>query len=177
MKNYKIGRRYCSSFFSNESGQTYGRSLIKAKDKAYGLKIIKDQGQSFEKVRIMGSKDAMEYAKQFYKDDIGIYESMFVLFLNRNNTTIAWVKISQGGVTGCVVDPKMICKYAMDILAEGVILVHNHPSGNTMPSENDLQITSKVKKMLAVCEVQLMDHIILTETDEYYSLADNGELF
>lgn len=126
-------------------------------------------------VKVCSSKDAADYARAFYSDDINIYESAFIILLNRANNTIGWAKISQGGVTGTIVDVKIICKYAIDSLASGVIFVHNHPSGNTKPSIQDEQLTKRIKEALQVLEVRLFDSIILTD-NQYYSLSDNGKL-
>lgn len=75
-----------------------------------------------------------------------IYESCFLTLLNRNNETIGWVKISQGGVAGTTIDTKLVAKYAIDTLASAVILCHNHPSGTLKPSKSDIEITNQVKK-------------------------------
>jgi len=130
---------------------------------------------NFEKVKIVSRKDAFKVIKQFYFDDIDIFESFFILCLNRNNQTIAYAKISQGGVNGTVVDIKLIAKYAIDCLASGVILAHNHPSGNLKPSNEDLAITKKVKEGLKILDISVLDHIILT-SDGYLSFGDEGIL-
>ena len=130
---------------------------------------------NFEKVKIVSSKDAFKVIKQFYFDDIDIFESFFILCLNRNNQTIAYAKISQGGVAGTVVDIKLIAKYAIDCLASGVILAHNHPSGDLKPSNEDLAITKKVKEGLKILDISVLDHIILT-SDGYLSFGDEGIL-
>lgn len=130
---------------------------------------------NFEKVKIISSNDAFKVIKQFYFDDIDIFESFFILCLNRNNQTIAYAKISQGGVTGTVVDIKLIAKYAIDCLASGVILAHNHPSGNLKPSNEDLAITKKVKEGLKILDIQVLDHLILT-SQGYLSFGDEGIL-
>ena len=95
--------------------------------------------------------------------------------LNNSNETTGYFKISQGGITGTVVDIRIIAKYAIENLATGVILAHNHPSGKLMPSEADKQITRKVKDALKMFDIQVMDHLILTE-QSYYSFADEGIL-
>ena len=130
---------------------------------------------NFEKVKIISSNDAFKVIKQFYFDDIDIFESFFILCLNRNNQTIAYAKISQGGVTGTVVDIKLIAKYAIDCLASGVILAHNHPSGNLKPSNEDLAITKRIKEGLKILDISVLDHIILT-SDGYLSFGDEGIL-
>jgi DNA repair protein RadC len=136
---------------------------------------LKKEKTDFPKTKIMSSKDAADFIKQFYSDDIECYESMFILLLNRSNTTIGFAKISQGGVTGTVVDPKIICKYIVDSLASCAILAHNHPSGFLSPSENDLNLTQKIKKCVSLFESKLLDHLILS-TESYYSFADEGVL-
>ena len=138
----------------------------------YGLKKLQSD---FPKEKITSSKKSFEFIKQFYSDDISIYESVFILLLNKNNTTIGYAKISQGGITGSVVDIKLIAKYVVDSLASSVILAHNHPSGNLQPSQPDKDITNKVKESLKLLDSILLDHIIITE-DGYYSFADEKNL-
>lgn len=127
------------------------------------------------KEKIIDSQSSARYARQFYFDDLTIYESCFIILMNRNNNTIGYVKISQGGIAGTIVDVKLIAKYALESLASTVIVVHNHPTGNLNPSEADKRLTKSLKDVLKICEVDLLDHIILTE-DNYFSFADNGIL-
>lgn len=135
------------------------------------FRIIADKSD-FKATKISSSEDAHIIIKQFYDDDIEIYESFFLLLLNRANNTIGFVKISQGGTVGRVVDPKLIAKYAIDGLASSVILAHNHPSGNTNPSEADREATKKIKEGLKLFDISVLDHIILT-ADSHFSFADN----
>ncbi len=134
---------------------------------------LKKNKTDIKKVAMKSSKDAADYARQFYFEDLGIYESVFILLLNQSNNTIAYAKISQGGVCSTTIDPAIIAKYAVDTLAKGVILVHNHPSGNLSPSPADNKMTEKVKNTLAIFDCNLLDHIILTE-DSYTSFVDEG---
>jgi DNA repair protein RadC len=127
----------------------------------------------FPKMKIKDANDSAEFIKQFYQGDIEIYESFFLLLLNNANQTIGYAKISQGGVTSTVVDVKIIAKYVVDSLATGIILAHNHPSGNLNPSSADISITSKVKEAMKLFDVAVLDHIILT-ADSFYSFANNG---
>ena len=136
---------------------------------------LKKEKTDIENIKIQNSKDAAEYIRNFYYDDIEIYESCFILLLNRANKTIGYAKISQGGVSGTVVDVKIIVKYAVESLASGVILAHNHPSGNLYPSNGDIAITRKVKEALKLLDSQLLDHVIIS-ADGYKSLADEGIL-
>lgn len=135
-----------------------------------GIRLVKEETE-FKRVKITSSKDAAKYARNFFQEDIEIYESFFMILLNRANNTDAYVKISQGGIAGTVVDLKLIAKYAIDCLASGVIVCHNHPSGTLFPSEQDKLITEKIKKALKLLDIKLLDHIILTK-DEYFSFAD-----
>lgn len=130
---------------------------------------------SFPSKMITSSVNATEFIRQFFSDDIEIFESMFMLMLNNSNTTIGFAKISQGGVTGTVADVRIIAKYAVDTLATGVILCHNHPSGTLTPSHADKRTTKRVKEALEILDIKLLDHIIIT-ADSYHSMADNGEL-
>lgn len=138
----------------------------------YKLKAIK---QDFKKAKIVSSKDAADYARNFYYDDLTIYESAFILMTNRSNNTIGFAKISQGGVAGTVVDLKLVLKYAVQNIASGVIFVHNHPSGNLTPSNEDTGLTRRLKEALKMMDVTLIDSIILGENG-YYSFADEGIL-
>lgn len=129
----------------------------------------------FQKKKITSSILSNEFIRQFYLDDLEIYESFFLLLLNNQNQTIGYAKISQGGITGTVVDVRIVAKYVVDSLATGIILAHNHPSGTLSPSEADKKITEKIKQAMYFFDVKVLDHIILT-ADSYFSFADNGIL-
>lgn len=139
------------------------------------FRIVAEPKPDIKNVKINKSSDAVEYIRQFFYEDIAIYESFFIILLNRANTTIGYAKISQGGVAGTVVDSKIIAKYAIESLSSSVILAHNHPSGNLKPSNCDLDLTKKVKNGLNFLDITLADHIILTE-DSYSSFNDEGLL-
>ena len=138
----------------------------------YSLKYTKSE---IQKTKITTSESASKVIRQFYFDDINIYESFFILLLNRANITTGFAKISQGGTAGTYVDVKIIAKYAVESLCSAVIICHNHPSGNIKPSEADINTTKKVKDALLLLDISLIDHIILSEND-FYSFADNGNL-
>lgn len=130
---------------------------------------------NFVKEKIQSPADSAKYIKQFYTDDIEIYESFFLLLLNNANQTIGYAKISQGGIVSTVVDVRIIAKYVVDSLATGIILAHNHPSGNLRPSEADLRLTENVKQAMKLFDVAVLDHLILT-VDGYYSFSQEGIL-
>lgn len=136
--------------------------------KEYKLSCTTNEMQS---VKVMGPADAVVFARNFFGDDIDIYESCFIILTNRANKIIGWYKVSSGGLDAVIVDKKIICKVAIDALASGVILVHNHPSGDSNPSTADIKATREVRDCLKMFDMTLVDHIILAST-EYYSFTD-----
>lgn len=101
------------------------------------------------------------------------HEEFWILFLNRSNRVINRMKLSQGGISGTVTDVRIVMKKAIEYLASGIIVCHNHPSGNLNPSESDSKITQKIKEAGNLMDIQLLDHLIISDKD-YYSFADNG---
>lgn len=103
------------------------------------------------------------------------HEEFWILFLNRANKVLGRLKISQGGVSGTVTDVRIVMKKAIEMLASGLVICHNHPSGNNSPSDADIRITQKIKEAGALMDIQLLDHLIVCGKN-YYSFADNGAL-
>ena len=103
------------------------------------------------------------------------HEEFWVIFLNRNNSVIKTECISRGGVSGTVVDVRLILKLAIECLASAMIMAHNHPSGSLKPSEADKALTKKVKEASKLIEIELQDHLIIGE-QTYYSFADDKML-
>ncbi len=124
-------------------------------------------------VQIKCSKDVADIFQPLLSDLL--HEEFWILFLNRSNRVISRMKLSQGGVSGTVTDVRMVMKKAIEYLASGIIVCHNHPSGNLNPSESDAKITQKIKEAGSLMDIQLLDHLIISEKD-YYSFADNGLL-
>ena len=127
----------------------------------------------FKNIKIASSKDAADFARNFYFGDIDVFESVFLIFLNNANQTTGYAKISQGGLKSTVVDPQIIGKFTLDSLASGVIMVHNHPSGNAAPSREDDLMTKRISLVVQLAGSRLLDHIIITSSG-YYSYADEG---
>lgn len=125
---------------------------------------------------INDSTIAAQFARQFYGDDLEIYESFFLILMNTHNKPIAWAKVAQGGITEVGVDIMILAKFVVDSLAKNVVLIHNHPSGNLTPSTADKQLTKRVINALALIGAKVTDHIILSATD-YYSFRDNGLIY
>jgi DNA repair protein RadC len=124
--------------------------------------------------KIMSSKDAVDlFRKVWDNDSLLIYESMIVIFLNRQNNTIGWFKVSQGGISGTLIDNRLILATALNCLASGIIICHNHPSGNLQPSEADTTMTKRLEEAGKIMDIQLLDSIILTEKS-HFSYKDSG---
>ncbi len=126
-----------------------------------------------QKPQITCSKDVFEIFSSILSDTP--HEEFWVLFLNRSNKIIDKQKISQGGIHATVADTKLILKHAIEKLASGIILCHNHPSGSIKPSKLDIEITNKISKAVGYIDTNLLDHIIITEKS-YFSFADEGML-
>ncbi len=101
------------------------------------------------------------------------HEEFWLLMLNRANRVLGKYKVSQGGLSGTVIDTRIILKKALDNLASSIIVCHNHPSGNKQPSDADLKITEKLKKAAEILEIKLLDHVIIADKS-YFSFADEG---
>ena len=104
------------------------------------------------------------------------YEEFWILHLNRSNKIIKKIKLSQGGITGTVIDVKLLIKEALLNYSSSLILVHNHPSGNIKPSKADIDITKKIKNAALFFDITVLDHIIITSNENYYSFADSNIL-
>jgi DNA repair protein RadC len=130
-------------------------------------------GDSEEKPRITGSRDVFEILRAHLLDIH--HEEFWVLLLNRANRVIKKHQISQGGIAGTVADPKIIFKVALAELASGIVLAHNHPSGNLTASQADIDLTKKLKEAGKLLEIQVLDHLIIGGQN-YFSFADEGIL-
>jgi DNA repair protein RadC len=124
-----------------------------------------------EKPKISDSKDAFDLLKGDMMDLPK--EEFWILLLNRANRVTRKKRVSEGGVSGTVADPKIIYKMALEELASGVIVAHNHPSGNLQASQSDLDLTKKLKEAGKFLEIQLLDHLIIAN-QKYLSFADEG---
>lgn len=126
-----------------------------------------------DRPKIAGSKDVYDLLKPDLLDLP--HEEFWMVLLNRANRVIRKVQISQGGVAGTVADPKIIFKMALDDLASGIIVAHNHPSGNLTASQADIQLTQRLKESGKLLEIQVLDHLIFAG-HKYFSFADEGIL-
>lgn len=123
--------------------------------------------------KISSSAEAYELLKNNFFD-LSV-EHFYTIYLNRANRVIGVKKISEGGVSGTVADPKVILKEALLLNASCLILAHNHPSGNMRPSESDLHLTRKLKTAATAMDMSVLDHLIIS-TGTFYSFADEGQI-
>jgi DNA repair protein RadC len=125
---------------------------------------------------IGNSRQAYQQFMQVFKmDDLNIKEEAVVLYLNRGNRVIGAYKASSGGITGTVVDIRLILAVALKCLATGIMIAHSHPSGELKPSRTDENYTAQLKQAAKLMDIKLFDHLIIT-TEGYYSFEDEGIL-
>jgi DNA repair protein RadC len=131
-------------------------------------------GLSSSTTTITNSQNAYEILKSLFPaDTISLQEQFVVLYLNRANRVIGSYQLSKGGITGTIADVRLILSVALKTLASGLILAHNHPSGNLKPSETDIQLTNKVKQAAKLMDIEVLDHMILS-SNGYFSFTDEG---
>jgi len=124
--------------------------------------------------KIEDAPDAVNIFKELWDSGkLNVYEELNVLLLNNNNEVIGYYQHTKGGVNQTLVDIELICAMAIKALAKGVIVAHNHPSGNLMPSTADKAFTSRLKEALKLFEITLLDSIIITK-DSYFSFQNKN---
>ena len=129
-----------------------------------------------DKVKITNSKDSYELLLSCWSQKtIELQEEFKVLLLNRNHQVLGIYPLSKGGVSGTVVDAKLVFSVALKCNASSIIIAHNHPSGNLKPSEADKRLTKKLKEAGNYLDVKVLDHIILSR-EGYYSFADESQM-
>ena len=149
-------------------GEAKAITIVAAMELGRRRKLINEVPK---RIKISSSADVYHLMKPELMDEP--IEHFYVVLLNRNNQVIKKQLISRGGTSGTVADPKIIFKHALDALANGIILVHNHPSGNLKPSEQDRRLTKKLKEAGENLDVPVLDHIIFTDV-AYFSFSDEG---
>ncbi|PHQ85478.1 MAG: DNA repair protein [Thalassobium sp.] len=157
----------------NKKDNTVGKLKITRPPKiriVYSKKI-KDK----DRPKITKSQDAADVFREIWSSQIEVREEFIVLLVDRANRVLGYQLLSKGGITGTVADIKLIYSVVLESLASGIIIAHNHPSGNLQPSNADLQLTKKIQEAGKYIDVALLDHIILTK-ESYYSFADEGRM-
>lgn len=165
-----LGRKdidYLKSF--NGIGEAKAVSIAAALE----LGKRRKEADVFDKKKISGSKDAADFFLPILGDLN--HEEFWVMLLNRGNKIQDTFMVSQGGISGTVIDVRLILKKALENLASSIILCHNHPSGTMQASNADLQITQKIKNAAELMDIAVLDHLIIGQ-GKYLSLADEGML-
>lgn len=138
--------------------------------------IISYVNKSPIKTKINSSNDAYNLIFEHWDSNtIELLEEVKIILLNNSNVVLGVHELSKGGITQCTIDLKIILSIALKCLATAIIIVHNHPSGALQPSDNDISITTKLRKACDLVEIKLLDHLIISNHG-YISLADNGDL-
>jgi len=150
-------------------GETKATTIVAAME----LGRRRQLSQVKERDKITSSRDAFEILQPRLRDLK--HEEFWIVLLNRANKVTAIERISEGGLTGTVADPRRIFNNALKAEATSIILSHNHPSGNIQPSSMDIELTKKLKKAGEVLDISVYDHLIIGENN-YYSFADEGML-
>lgn len=127
--------------------------------------------------KISSSKDASELLYEHWnKNTIEVHESFKIMLLNNSNKVKGIYQLSQGGITGTMIDLRILFAVVLKTLSVAIILTHNHPSGKLQASEADIRLTEKIKKAAKLFDVAVLDHLIISPNGEYYSFSDNGIL-
>lgn len=128
------------------------------------------RGEDAAKIEKIGSSEDVYEILQPLLGDLE-HEEFWILFLNNSNKVLHKAQLSKGGITGTLVDVRIVMKQALELGAVAIILAHNHPSGTLRPSAADKQITQKIKVASETLDIKVLDHLIITQKS-YYSFAD-----
>jgi DNA repair protein RadC len=144
----------------------------------FKISLKKKGSKLIDRTRVNESADAAAVCRKIFDaDTIEYNEEVVLILLNRANEFIGFSKIGMGGTSGVVIDPKMVFTIALQSNAHGIILAHNHPSGNKKPSKADRETTERLRSGAELLDLRLLDHLIISGTsDEYYSFADMDEV-
>ncbi len=159
----------------NQLMQFKGIGEAKAVSIAAALEVGRRRrgGDTRKIAKISGSRDAFELLYPLMGELE--HEEFWIVYLNNSNKVIHKSQLSKGGITGTLVDVRLVLKQALELGAIGIVLAHNHPSGALKPSAADKQITQKLKIASEALDIKILDHLILTQHD-YLSFADQGIL-
>ena len=139
--------------------------------------VYRSKIKASDRIKISCSQDAFDILFEYW--DLGSIEHIEefkILLLNRANMVLGIASLFKGGVVGTVIDSRVIFQYALKANAAQIILAHNHPSGNLKPSDADISITNKIKEGARQLDITVLDHIILTVDERYYSFAEEGDV-
>ena len=134
----------------------------------------KSKQKACDRPQVKTSKQAYEILKANWSDQISLVEEFNILLLDRSNKVMSFANLFKGGISATVVDLKIVFATALKARASAIIMAHNHPSGSTQPSEADFALTRKFKQAGELLEMKVLDHLILSGEESYYSFADSG---
>jgi len=139
------------------------------------IKVSYSSGNK-KKLKVRNSNESFKILLNSWdKNTIELQEEFKILLLNRCNSVLGIYPMSKGGVSGTIIDAKLIFSVALKSNASNIIIAHNHPSGNLTPSEPDKRLTEKLQKASQYLDIILLDHLIIS-TDGFFSFSDNGLL-
>ncbi len=146
------------------------------KPREYKLVAVKSAKSSVleENIKLSNSTEIANFLinEVFDKESLEIFESAYVIFFNNNMQVKGYMKLSSGGISMTIIDVRLLFAAALKCLASCIVISHNHPSGNTTPSNEDINITNKIKKGGELLDIKVLDHIILAPNGNYYSFAE-----
>jgi len=122
-----------------------------------------------------GAQVARFCHETIYDEDEMWREKAIAIYLSKSNKILGYEVLSIGGPNTCSFEPKMVCRTAVQMMADSVVAVHNHPSGNPLPSQQDIEQMSKLRKALACLDIKLLDSVIITDTNRYFSFQNETE--
>lgn len=134
---------------------------------------VKKEEEIISREAITSSKDIKDFLRKKLEHENR--EFFVVIYLNRRNRIITHEVVSHGGISGTVVDPRIVLRRALEEHASAIILSHNHPSGNCRPSQQDIDLTKKIQNAALYFDIKVIDHIIVSD-EGFYSFADEGEM-
>ena len=165
----------------NELGKVSIKQLMKFKGigeaKAVSIAAALEIGRrrqnekAMVKAKILGSQEVFNLLQHLIADLP--HEEFWIVYLNNSNKVIHKAQLSKGGITGTLVDIRLVMKQALEFGAVSLVLAHNHPSGTLKPSEADKKITKKLQKASEALDIRVLDHVIIAQNN-YYSFADNN---
>lgn len=153
-----------------------GISLGKLTNRPPKVRIVYSKKlKASERPKISSSTDVVNLLRELWSSQIEVREEFLVLLMDRDNRVLGYQVLSKGGMSGTVVDTRLMLSMALESLATSIIIAHNHPSGSLKPSTQDINITKKVKESGKTMDIQVLDHIIITK-ESHFSFADEGIL-
>lgn len=137
--------------------------------------IYKYHSSLDDRPKLLSVVDTLEVLKDIYiENKLAIQEQFLVIYLNRSNVVIGWTNMFLGAIGGVSIDTRLIISAGLKLMASGVIISHNHPSGNVTPSKEDDAMTKKLRDAMELLDIKLLDHVIISPQFSYYSYANEG---